>query len=100
MIERDDLKFFENIIDLNNKNVNYKTLDDIVFSLRVDPNKFLYSILSATNNKLDYSLLENVINVIRKEPEFEQSLLDSFSTPQVNAKFNIINHLEKLGILK
>lgn len=100
MIDRDDLKFFKNIIDLNNKDTKYKTLDDVVFSLRADDRYgFLYSILSATNNKLNFSLLENVINVIRKEPEFEQSLLDSFSTPQVNAKFNIINHLEKLGIL-
>ena len=100
MIDRDDLKFFKNIIDLNNKDTKYKTLDDVVFSLRADDRYgFLYSILSATNNKLNFSLLENVINVIRKEPEFEQSLLDSFSTPQINAKFNIINHLEKLGIL-
>ncbi len=100
MIDRDDLKFFKNIIDLNNKDTKYKTLDDVVFSMKVDDRYgFLYSILSATNDKLNFSLLENVINVIRKEPQFEQSLLDSFSTPQVNAKFNIINHIEKLGIL-
>ena len=100
MIDRDDLKFFKNIIDLNNKDTKYKTLDDIVFSIKSnDQYGFLYSILSATNNKLNFSLLENVINVLRKEPEFEQSLLDSFSTPQVNAKFNIINHIEKLNII-
>lgn len=100
MIDRDDLKFFKNIIDLNNKDTKYKTLDDIVFSIKSnDQYGFLYSILSATNNKLNFSLLENVINVLRKEPEFEKSLLDSFSTPQVNAKFNIINHLEKLNII-
>ena len=100
MIDRDDLKFFKNIIDLNNKDTKYKTLDDVVFSMKVDDRYgFLYSILSATNDKLNFSLLENVINVIRKEPQFEQSLLDSFSTPQVNAKFNIINHIKKLGIL-
>ena len=68
MIDRDDLKFFKNIIDLNNKDTKYKTLDDVVFSLRADDRYgFLYSILSATNNKLNFSLLENVINVIRKE---------------------------------
>ena len=100
MIDRDDLKFFKNIIDLNNKDTKYKPLDDVVFSMKADDRYgFLYSILSATNDKLNFSLLENVINVIRKEPQFEQSLLDSFSTPQVNAKFNIINHIEKLGIL-
>ena len=51
MIDRDDLKFFKNIIDLNNKDTKYKTLDDIVFSIKSnDQYGFLYSILSATNN--------------------------------------------------
>ena len=45
MIDRDDLKFFKNIIDLNNKDTKYKTLDDVVFSLRADDRYgFLYSI--------------------------------------------------------
>ena len=48
----------------------------------------------------EFSLLENVINVLRKEPEFEQSLLDSFSTPQVNAKFNIINHINFIKYIR
>ena len=45
MIDRDDLKFFKNIIDLNNKDTKYKTLDDVVFSMKVDDRYgFLYSI--------------------------------------------------------
>ena len=59
----------------------------------------MHSILSATNENVDYRLLDNVLQTVKKEPEIEQALLDSFSTPQVNAKFNIINHVNKLGIL-
>ena len=34
MIEREDLKYLKNIVDLQNKNVNYRTLDDIVYCIK------------------------------------------------------------------
>ena len=92
MIERENLKFFKNIIDLQNKNINYRTLDDILYAIKEDDQfGFLHNILKATNDGIDYRLLDNVLQTIKKEPDIEYSLLDSFSTPQVNAKFNIIN---------
>ena len=100
MIEREDLKYLKNIVDLHNKNINYRTLDDIVYCLKEDDQfGFMHNILSATNQNVDYRLLDNVLSTVKKEPDVENILLDSFSTPQVNAKFNIINHIEKLGIL-
>ena len=100
MIERENLKFLKNIIDLQNKDVNYRTLDDIVYSIKEDDHfGFLHNIVGATNSKVDFRLLENVLQTAKKEPDIEPSLLDSFSTPQVNAKFNIINHAEKLGLI-
>jgi|TARA_B110000444_G_scaffold261549_1_gene315095 16S rRNA G966 N2-methylase RsmD len=100
MIERENLKFLKNIVDLQNNDINYRTLDDIVYCLKEDDQfGFMHSILSATNENVDYRLLDNVLQTVKKEPEIEQALLDSFSTPQVNAKFNIINHVNKLGIL-
>ena len=100
MIEREDLKYLKNIVDLQNKNVNYRTLDDIVYCIKEDDQfGFMHNILSATNDKLDYRLLDNVLTVMKKEPEVENILMDSFSTPQVNAKMNIINHVDKLGLI-
>ena len=100
MIEREDLKYLKNIVDLQNKDVNYNTLDDIVYCIKEDDQfGFMHNILSATNNKLDYRLLSNVLTTIKKEPDIENALLDSFSTPQVNAKMNIVNHLDKLGLI-
>ena len=92
MIEREDLKYLKNIVDLQNKNVNYRTLDDIVYCIKEDDQfGFMHNILSATNDKLDYRLLDNVLTVMKKEPDVENILMDSFSTPQVNAKMNIKN---------
>ena len=100
MIDRENLKFFKNIMDLQNKNVNYRTLDDIVYAIKEDDQfGFLHNIISSTNEGIDYRLLDNVIQTAKKEPDIEYSLLDSFSTPQVNAKFNIVNHAEKLGLI-
>tara|TARA_B100000902_G_scaffold70302_1_gene76050 strand:- start:270 stop:1055 length:786 start_codon:yes stop_codon:yes gene_type:complete len=100
MIERENLKFLKNVIDLQNKDVNYRTLDDIVYAIKEDDHfGFLHNIVGATNSKVDFRLLENVLQTAKKEPDIEPSLLDSFSTPQVNAKFNIINHAEKLGLI-
>ena len=100
MIERENLKYLKNIVDLQNKNVNYRTLDDIVYCIKEDDQfGFMHNILSATNDKLDYRLLDNVLTVMKKEPEVENILMDSFSTPQVNAKMNIINHVDKLGLI-
>ena len=100
MIERENLKFLKNIIDLQNKDVNYRTLDDIVYSIKEDDHfGFLHNVVGATNSKVDFRLLENVLQTAKKEPDIEYSLLDSFSTPQVNAKFNIVNHAEKLGLI-
>ena len=100
MIERENLKFFKNIIDLQNKNINYRTLDDILYAIKEDDQfGFLHNILKATNDGIDYRLLDNVLQTIKKEPDIEYSLLDSFSTPQVNAKFNIINHLDEFGLI-
>ena len=100
MIDRENLKFFKNIMDLQNKNVNYRTLDDIVYAIKEDDQfGFLHNIISSTNEGIDYILLDNVIQTAKKEPDIEYSLLDSFSTPQVNAKFNIVNHAEKLGLI-
>ena len=87
-------------MDLQNKNVNYRTLDDIVYAIKEDDQfGFLHNIISSTNEGIDYRLLDNVIQTAKKEPDIEYSLLDSFSTPQVNAKFNIVNHAEKLGLI-
>ena len=70
MIEREDLKYLKNIVDLQNKNVNYRTLDDIVYCIKEDDQfGFMHNILSATNDKLDYRLLDNVLTVMKKEPE-------------------------------
>ena len=100
MIEREDLKYLKNIVDLQNKNVNYRTLDDIVYCIKEDDQfGFMHNILSATNDKLDYRLLDNVLTTIKKESDVENILMDSFSTPQVNAKMNIINHVDKLGLI-
>ena len=100
MIERENLKYLKNIVDLQNKNVNYRTLDDIVYCIKEDDQfGFMHNILSATNDKLDYRLLDNVLTTIKKESDVENILMDSFSTPQVNAKMNIINHVDKLGLI-
>ena len=97
MIEREDLKYLKNIVDLQNKDVNYNILDDIVYCIKEDDQfGFMYNILSATNNKLDYRLLSNVLTTIKKESDVENILMDSFSTPQVNAKMNI-KHFKKEG---
>ena len=48
MIERENLKYLKNIVDLQNKNVNYRTLDDIVYCIKEDDQfGFMHNILRA-----------------------------------------------------
>ena len=66
MIDRENLKFFKNIMDLQNKNVNYRTLDDIVYAIKEDDQLgFLHNIISSTNEGIDYRLLDNVIQTAK-----------------------------------
>ena len=57
-----------------------------------DQLQFLKNILSLHNNHIDYNLLEKIIYTIKEEPDLEHNILDSFSSPQLNAKMNIVNH--------
>ena len=64
-----------------------------------DQLQYLKNILSLHNKHIDYNLLEKIIYTIKEEPDLEHNILDSFSTPQLNAKMNIVKHCDKLGLI-
>lgn len=69
MLERDELTYIKNILNVSN-----------------------------TKN-IDFSLLENVFTLFEHEPKRKDDVFDSFSRNQYIAKRAIVNHLEDLNLL-
>jgi len=70
MIEREELTYIKNILELSNQPSTIK-----------------------------FKLLENIFTIFEHEPELKEDIFDSFSANQVKAKSLLVNHLDKLNLL-
>jgi len=70
MIEREELTYIKNILELSNQPSTIK-----------------------------FKLLENIFTIFEHEPERKEDIFDSFSANQVKAKSLLVNHLDKLNLL-
>ena len=70
MLERDELTYIKNILELSNQPSTIK-----------------------------FTLLENIFTIFEHEPELKEDIFDSFSANQVKGKSLLVNHLDKLNLL-
>lgn len=100
MIDREDLKNYENILEITNPNTNLSVLDKLFYYIehRKD-NELLKTLLELYNPNIDVDYLFKVIDVIKDNPEIKKTLLDSFSNNQEISKTALLNIIDNLNIL-
>ena len=100
MIDREVLKTYENILELENPNTNLSIIDKLLYYIEHEKsNDFLKTLLNLYNTSINDEYLFKVINVIKEQPEIKDALLDSFSNNQVASKTALLDAVDKLDIL-
>lgn len=100
MIDRDILKYYENILKTSNSNVDLDILSTILYCVEHDKdNELLKIILKLSHPSIDDTYLFNVINLIKDMPEIKDDILDSVSSNQTASKTALLNAVDKLNFL-
>ena len=100
MIDREDLKYIKNILELHNDDVDLDNIYNLMTALKEDNPLQFYSILFSLKNNLNIDYLVNVLAAMRSYPDREKDIIDSFSNNQITAKRSLVNSLKSLDILQ
>jgi hypothetical protein len=97
MIEREELNYYENIINTTNSNIDLSIVDKILYYIEHEKdNELLKLILHLSNPTINDEYLFKVINLIKERPDLKNNVLDSFSNNQITAKTALINAVDDL----
>lgn len=99
MIDRQDLKYIKNILELHNKDVDLNDIYEIMTALKEDDALTFYSKMFSLNYKVDVAYLLRVLTAAKEHPDVERSLFDSFSDNQIGAKYALLDAVDELEIL-
>jgi hypothetical protein len=101
MIDRENLKKYENILEITNPNTNLSVLDKLLYYIEHEKdNELLKTLLELYNPSINVDYLFKVIHAIKDNPEIKDTLLDSFSSNQEISKtalLNAVNNVVELG---
>ena len=99
MIDRQDLKYIKNILELHNKDVDLNDIYEIMTALKEDDALTFYSKMFSLDYKIDTKYLLKVLTAAKEHPDVERSLFDSFSDNQIGAKYALLDAVDELRIL-
>lgn len=99
MIDREDLKYIKNILDLHNNNVDLSDIYDLLTALKEDNALVFYSKLLSLKSNLNIDYLVKVLTAAKTYKDRKKDLIDSFSSNQIAAKTSLVSALDNLGIL-
>ena len=100
MIDRSDIKYYENILKTSNSNIDLDILSTILYCIEHNKgDELLKIILKLSHPSIDDTYLFNVINLIKDMPEIKNDILDSVSSNQVASKYALLNAVDNLNFL-
>ena len=95
MIDREEIKNIQNILDLTNNNASADIMYNILTALKEDDSIGFIDAVYSKQNNVDIDLLKNVYKVIKEYPALKENLLDSFSENQMASKTALLEAVNK-----
>lgn len=99
MIDRENLKYYENILSLENEVVDFENVYNIVTAIKENDEYGFFKILLENTSSYNLDLLENVLKTCKHHPELKDDILDSFSDNQFRSKQKLIDMISQLSLL-
>lgn len=99
MIDREQLKYVKNILELHNKDVDLSSIYNILTALKEDNALEFYKTLFNYKSNLNIDYLLNVLDATRSYKELSSDIFDSFSDNQIASKNALLSAIDDLDIL-